>query len=63
MALTARFHATVPVFVGALAGLWAGATVAVMVGRRIGRSVNPVWLRRTGGGVFLLLALGAAFWH
>jgi putative Ca2+/H+ antiporter (TMEM165/GDT1 family) len=63
MALTARFHTLAPVFVGALAGLWAGATVAVIVGRKIGRSVNPMWLRRAGGVVFLLLALGAAFWH
>jgi putative Ca2+/H+ antiporter (TMEM165/GDT1 family) len=63
MALTARFHTVVPVFVGALAGLWAGALVAVIVGRAIGRAVNPVWLRRVGGCVFLLLALGAALWR
>ena len=63
MALTARFHTLVPVFVGALLGLWAGAAVAVVVGRSVGRAVNPVWLRRAGGVVFLLLAVGAALWR
>jgi Ca2+/H+ antiporter, TMEM165/GDT1 family len=62
MALTARFHTLVPVFIGALAGLCAGATVAVIVGRTLGRAVNPTWLRRAGGVVFLLLAVGAAIW-
>jgi putative Ca2+/H+ antiporter (TMEM165/GDT1 family) len=63
MALAARLHAPVRVFCGALLGLWAGAVVAVLLGRSLGRMVNPRWLRRAGGVVFLGLAVAASLWR
>jgi Ca2+/H+ antiporter, TMEM165/GDT1 family len=60
MALVARFDAPVQVGLGALLGLWAGAAIAVYLGRKIGNRVQPRTLRRIGGVLFLGFAVATA---
>jgi putative Ca2+/H+ antiporter (TMEM165/GDT1 family) len=59
-ALVGRFHQPVQVFLGAVAGLWLGTVIAVVLGRTIGRRVPSQWLRRVGGLFFLVFAVWTA---
>jgi Ca2+/H+ antiporter, TMEM165/GDT1 family len=51
-ALVARFRAPFSVFIGATLGLWAGATLAVLVGRAVGRRLPSRVLRQAAGLLF-----------
>jgi putative Ca2+/H+ antiporter (TMEM165/GDT1 family) len=60
MALVARLHSPVQVFLGALLGLWASAVIAVVADATVGKKLDPRWLRRAGGLFFLGFALWTA---
>jgi len=50
-----------PVWVGASAALIAISALGVWAGRTILQRLSRVWLRRLGGGLFLLFAAVAAW--
>lgn len=58
-ALAARYAAPVAVFVGATAALWAVVGLAVVVGHRAGRFIDPHVTQRVAAVVFGVI--GAAF--
>ncbi len=62
-ALAARYGRPLPVFAGAVLGLWAATTVAILVGRGMGHLLRPRLTQRIAAGVFgaLGLALLAGF--
>jgi putative Ca2+/H+ antiporter (TMEM165/GDT1 family) len=57
-ALAARYHAPFVVFGGATLALWAVAAVAVFVGHRAGKLLDPHWTKRIAALLFALV--GAA---
>jgi Ca2+/H+ antiporter, TMEM165/GDT1 family len=57
--LAARYHDPVSVGVGAVAGLWAVAALAVLAGRQLTR-VPARLIRRLTGGILVVLAVLAA---
>src|SRR5262244_3623336 len=56
-ALVARFRAPLSVFIGATLGLWAGAAIAALVGRAVGRRLPTRLLRRAAGLLFCVFAI------
>jgi len=56
-ALVARFRAPFSVFIGATLGLWAGAALAALVGRAVGRRLPTRLLRRAAGLLFCVFAI------
>lgn len=51
-ALAAHYHAPITVFVGATAALWAVAGVAVFLGNRVGKLLDPNRTKRIAAVVF-----------
>jgi len=51
-ALAARYHAPLVVFAGATLALWAVAALAVFVGNRAGRLLDPLVTQRVAAAVF-----------
>jgi len=56
-ALAARYKAPVTVFVGATAALWAVAAIAVFIGNRAARILNPDRTKRVAAVVFALVGI------
>lgn len=56
-ALAAHYHARVTVFVGSTAALWAVAGIAVFVGNRAGRLLDPNRTKRIAAVVFALVGI------
>jgi putative Ca2+/H+ antiporter (TMEM165/GDT1 family) len=56
-ALAARYHAPVTVFSGATAALWAVAGIAVFVGNRAGKLLDPNRTKRIAAVVFAVVGL------
>lgn len=61
VSLAARFHEPLAVGIGATAGLWTAAALAVVVGWRLLRLVSINWLTRIAAGIMLVLAGTSAF--
>jgi putative Ca2+/H+ antiporter (TMEM165/GDT1 family) len=55
--LVAELHQPVMVFLGAMLGLWASTTVAVIIGRTLGRKVPARWMRIAAGILFCAFAV------
>jgi putative Ca2+/H+ antiporter (TMEM165/GDT1 family) len=56
VSLAARFHDPLAVGIGATAGLWAAAGLAVVVGWRLLRLIRISWLTRIAAVIMLVLA-------
>ena len=56
-ALAAHYRDPITVFVGATAGLWAVAAVAVFVGNRAGKLLDPNRTKRIAAAVFALVGI------
>jgi putative Ca2+/H+ antiporter (TMEM165/GDT1 family) len=56
-ALAARYGKPVPVFVGATLALWAVAGIAVFIGNRAGKLLNPDITKKVAAVAFVLLGL------
>jgi putative Ca2+/H+ antiporter (TMEM165/GDT1 family) len=56
-ALAAHYHAPVAVFVGSTAALWAVAGIAVFVGNRAGKLLDPNRTKRIAAVVFALVGV------
>lgn len=61
ISLAARFHDPLAVGIGATAGLWAAAALAVLVGWRLLRLVRLTWLTKIAAVIMLILAGTSAF--
>jgi putative Ca2+/H+ antiporter (TMEM165/GDT1 family) len=59
-ALVARLKAPLQVFIGATLGLWAGAALAVILGRMVGPRLPERLLRRVAGILFCIFAVVSA---
>jgi putative Ca2+/H+ antiporter (TMEM165/GDT1 family) len=56
-ALAARYHAPATVFLGSTAALWAVAAIAVFVGNRAAKLLNPDRTKRVAAIVFALVGI------
>jgi putative Ca2+/H+ antiporter (TMEM165/GDT1 family) len=56
-ALAARYHAPAMVFAGSTAALWAVAGIAVFVGNRAGKLLDPNRTKRIAAVVFAVVGL------
>jgi putative Ca2+/H+ antiporter (TMEM165/GDT1 family) len=56
-ALSARYHDTTAVFVGAVGGLWLATGIAALVGRSAGHLARPELIRRAAAVLFVLLGI------
>ena len=56
-ALAARYRAPLTVFAGATAALWAVAAIAVFLGNRAGKLLDPNLAQKIAAGVFVALGL------
>jgi putative Ca2+/H+ antiporter (TMEM165/GDT1 family) len=45
------------IFIGSAAALVATSAIAVVAGGAIGRVVNPLWLKRAAGALFIVLGV------
>ena len=54
--LAARFHDPIAVGIGATAGLWTAAALAVIVGWRLLRLIKLTWLTKAAAVIMLVLA-------
>jgi len=57
MSLAAGGRSKLSVFLGAALALCATSALGVLVGEGVSRAVSPVWLRRTAGGIFIVLGV------
>lgn len=55
--LAAKNHDTLTIFVGAVLALWAAAAVAITVGNRAGKFLDPNLTKRIAAVVFLVLGV------
>ena len=56
VSLAARFHDPIAVGIGATAGLWTAAALAVIVGWRLLRLIKLTWLTKAAAVIMLVLA-------
>lgn len=56
-ALAARYGKPLPVFVGATAALWAVAAIAVFIGNRAGKLLNPELTKKIAAVIFVVLGV------
>jgi putative Ca2+/H+ antiporter (TMEM165/GDT1 family) len=56
-ALAARYHAPYVVFGGATLALWAVAAIAVFLGHRAGKLLDPHWTKRIAALLFALVGV------
>jgi putative Ca2+/H+ antiporter (TMEM165/GDT1 family) len=59
--LAARYHAALPVAVGAILALWAVAGIAVVSGQTLLRFVNVSTIRKVTAGVLVALAIYSTY--
>ena len=55
--LAARYRSPYVVFAGATAALWAVAAIAVLVGHRAGKLLDPRWTKRIAAVLFALVGV------
>lgn len=55
--LAAKYHDTLTVFVGAVLALWAAAAVAIVVGNRAGKFLDPNITKRIAAVIFAALGI------
>jgi putative Ca2+/H+ antiporter (TMEM165/GDT1 family) len=53
--LQAKYHAAITVFVASALALWAVAAIAVFIGNRAGRLLDPKLTQKIAAGVFLVI--------
>ncbi|HTQ45463.1 MAG TPA: TMEM165/GDT1 family protein [Polyangiaceae bacterium] len=56
-ALAARYHSPYVVFAGATLALWAVAAIAVFLGHRAGKLLDPHWTKRIAAVLFALVGV------
>jgi Ca2+/H+ antiporter, TMEM165/GDT1 family len=56
-ALTARYAAPVPVFIGSVAALWSVAAIAAIVGHRAGKLLSPSVTQKVAAVLFALVGV------
>ncbi|MEO6773337.1 MAG: TMEM165/GDT1 family protein [Kofleriaceae bacterium] len=56
-ALEARYHAWVTVLLASMAALWCVAALAVFVGNRAGRLLDPQVTQKVAAGIFLIVGV------
>ena len=56
-ALAARYAAPIPVFIGATAALWAVTAIAVFIGHRAGKLLDPKITQKVAAALFALVGV------